>query len=375
MRAAYQRGMTIIELVMVTVMIAILTAVAAVKYVDFTVPVSNVTLESSRLKVTLDWDKTVSDGRKTSPSNPWPTLQDLSGGQTGNTYTPAITSPGAPESVPAKIEYFWIFQGQANDWIGMFDTPLETWNPPMPRSQPYACSSGDLTGILRSGLDYGAGSQYYYTWLGWGNIKGTAVAEIRGEQVQTAGSGSRPTCRLFYSSVWNKTGGNWASPILSSTSYAGTYTAEPWTGAPLGDKFYLPSASRLNCKSGMLGVDGSATYTISGDGTGGSFNSNGMTIGKLHHWAMSAPAPTSGTFSNAVCVNQSGVIAPQNTPATQGSYPLATDFSGYCLATNRKLATFKDVAKTQPTTTWSDKVKALAPNVTEDSTHCPSSLF
>ena len=59
-----------------------------------------------------------------------------------------------------------------------------------------------------------------------------------------------------------------------------------------------------------------------------------------------------------------------NAPASQGTLPLSSDFSGICVATGRKLQTYKDSAGTVATGASTDLVYSISDSSVADATHC-----
>ncbi len=354
-----QNGLTLIELVMVICFIVILSMMARPLMPDLKLSFDTVSLDSKEKELLLSWTKKVDDKDKTDPENKWPRL-DVFGYISG--------SGGTPTGLVPYAEYEWPSVGL----IMMSNTP------PFLDSGYYECSDTTVPGRVR--YDYVTTSIFITTRVETNNQTRFALAteptpfcRIRLYAYSPTGMWGMPSNPSDAAGLLATYGLVWSSTVDESgvIRHPPNPVPEHYMAGnlPSGAYAFTPQNARLTCTP--YNALYSRTYQLTGVITTSAAlpNPDGLPIGSKVYTPWNQASPVSPGKCDVV-----GAVEPPS-PATQGTWPLATDFSGYCLIAGKKVATYKDAGKAQPTTTYSDVVRGLGQTVMDDADHCPASLF
>lgn len=401
-----QKGTTLIELVIGIIVLGILASIAWPSWVSVKSEAGAVAAERTKESLKAKWLAARNDHDRGAADEP--TLGRLVG------YKAAV--PPAPATIPMLLDYSYHLEP---DWWGhmyaidLNNTGSEGWNTvkTVPWSGQITCM-GSNNMFLETAWAPGSPSAGWnsYNWL-----VGYSAMKISGTPDSGATVGAPvPKCRAVFSYVFNI----WVTPVTSDTTTTMQGLGSPWVYWNQGNGWYAfyknaPTTSngnvittnasrglgisvsgvipdtpayrwRMTCKGGesTYGVP----YTISGYSVG---SQNGKTVsdwytipgfknltqltaagtGVVATYSVDGIPPSVGA---AVCQRVGPATA--GNPEWLGDPKIATDFSGWCLGagTTKKLPTFKDTAKSVPTTAYGDAIKSIGAEV-DDPAHCPAS--
>lgn len=387
-RIARRNGFTAIETVVTVVVLAILAAYATPKLFGLK---EQADATEETLKIKDIEERHTQEILKAGKRGSNPTLGDVVG------FRPEVVAEPAPDTAPVLIDYSF-----------GFSTSFGT----SPSIQTIVVRENSTTSFMDNVEQVTCGTETsalftpnaYYTANGgaiWTSKLITSTFELVSGSVHSVAPGTPvPKCRGSITGyqgwcnntpaacgvaaaphhTWIDGSGNPRtiySPLTDSTlAYAhGSYNGGLSTIGWLRD---LPASKwRLTCASHSS--DYGVSYLIKG--ASGTSNNLEKGVWQAVAWTYLGQIQSSPRYDAADGVPPSvggaycervgpAPAIPPAAPGFLGAYPMAADYSGYCLSQGRKLPTYRDGSGT-PTDSSSDPVVELATEAVDDPTNCP----
>jgi hypothetical protein len=326
-----QKGWTLMELTVVMVILAFLHAYDKMSDVGAVATKSSAIQRTDNLKYLHG--TYLNNHVLSNPSAPFPGMGDLVG------YAPVV--PGNPQTAPMLYDEAW--------WPHYFyESGIFSW---------WHCTGSCAT--ARPSCDSAAIFSAYTIDAGYQIVPHPNNPTPTGAGLK--GSDSAVDCSLRYFRI------------------NGGITYGPYNLNGYGSSFPAPPQQiRMTCE--IYQTTYGVPYTIKYENQGnvvsdyqgltvGSYRGiNGSSVSGKTAKQFYATTYAVGALLDAHC--EASSLTP-DTPAKDGEYPMAADFSGYCVADGWKIGTYKDANGTTPTTAATDPVGFIAAAPEEDATNCP----